>query len=74
MKLPGTTCSVGAALTRDAFELMALGIEKVARIERRQIAPARPQVSFSMKLFVRRTPIIWLEPAKVDERPPPFDF
>ena len=34
---------------------------------------ANPQVAFSRKSVVLRTPIIWFEEAKLDARPPPFD-
>lgn len=37
------------------------------------IAAARPQVAFSRKSVVLRTPMIWFEEAKLDARPPPLD-
>jgi hypothetical protein len=61
------------ALTREV-PTIALGIQNVERTASTQITPARPHVSFSIKLLVRRTPMIWLLPAKDDERPPPLDF
>lgn len=41
---------------------------------RTQITTANVHVAFSTKLFVLRTPIIWLELAKLEAKPPPFDF
>ena len=35
---------------------------------------ASPHVSFSIKSVVLRTPMIWLEDAKLEERPPPLEF
>ena len=39
-----------------------------------QITIASVHVAFSTKLLVLRTPIIWLELAKLEAKPPPFDF
>ena len=36
--------------------------------------PAKLHVAFSMKSVVLRTPIIWLDEAKLDAKPPPFEF
>lgn len=38
------------------------------------MAPASVQVAFSRKSVVLRTPIIWLEDAKEEARPPPLEF
>lgn len=35
---------------------------------------ANPQVAFSRKSPVRCTPMTWLEPPKVEDRPPPLGF
>ena len=37
------------------------------------MAAARHHVAFSRKSVVLRTPMIWLDEAKLDARPPPFD-
>jgi len=37
-------------------------------------AMANVHVAFSRKSAVRRTPIIWFDPAKFDANPPPLGF
>ena len=75
LSYPAALCSMAAgAFTRGPEVATELGMKKVERMANTQIAAARIQVTFSMKLLVRRTPMIWFEPANDDERPPPFDF
>ena len=54
--------------------LSVLGIKNTANTQRTIIAPAKVQVAFSRKSVVFLTPIIWLDDAKEDAKPPPFEF
>lgn len=69
--IAGTSCT---GFTRAAPCTMSRGITNTLSTDSTSITPASVHVAFSMKSLVRRTPIIWFEPAKAELRPPPFDF
>lgn len=72
--VPVMVCISFTGFTRDPLCTRSRGITNTLKIDSTPIIQASVHVAFSMKSLVRRTPMIWFEPAKDDERPPPFDF
>ena len=46
---------------------------KEVQMQRTTKEPTNTQVAFSITSVVLRTPMIWLDEAKLEARPPPFD-
>ena len=63
----------GAEMLIGVSSTVALVMKAAETMLSTTIATAKPQVAFSRKSVVLRTPMIWLDEAKLDARPPPFD-
>lgn len=72
--LAGAACSVTSKREASLVAELEWSMKNTDKMLRTQITTANVHVAFSTKLFVLRTPIIWLELAKLEARPPPFDF
>ena len=62
VEVGGLCLLYGLGVMRDALWMRLLGMKNTPRIHSMANAPARYHVVFSMKSFVRRTPITWLAP------------
>lgn len=68
------TASFTCCLISDSTVVVALGMKAVITMLHTITKPANPQVAFSRKSVVLRTPMIWLEEENPEAKPPPFEF